>query len=83
MLDNSGNLSRRRYHTEWSTSYNITTAAIDARTNIAGLDIPYKIKSKVPSLYNPTNYDVEWQDSSEPASTFLQTDGTYLSTNVR
>jgi len=67
-----------RYNTEWAPSYNMTSAAIEARTTLDGLDVPYKVARKTPSVYNPANFDVEWVPSLEPASTFLQENGDYL-----
>jgi hypothetical protein len=78
MESSLGPSAKSRYHTEWSPSYNITQAAIDARTSLTGLDIPYKIVHKSPSPYGSDTYDVIWKSSIEPASTFLQEDGTYL-----
>jgi hypothetical protein len=63
-----------RYLTVWHNSFNITAAAIAARRR--GNFIP-KNPPRV-SIYDQRNFDVEWQDTIEPPSTFLTPDGSYL-----
>ena len=69
-----------QYLTMWAPSYNMTRAAIDARLEKRlGGSSPFTILG-VPriSLYDSRNFDVEWQPSLEPKSTFLLPDGGYL-----
>ena len=68
----------RRFHTEWAPSYNMTQEAIDSRTTLTGLDVPFQTAHITPSAYNPLNFDVHWKPSLEPQSTFLTEDGSYL-----
>jgi hypothetical protein len=56
----------------------MTQEAIDARTTDNGLDIPFHINNISPSQYDPQNFDITWKQSSEPKSSFLREDGTYL-----
>jgi hypothetical protein len=64
--------SGERFVTAWAPSYNITSAAIKARTALH-----YKVKEKRESIYNSKNFDVEWESTLEPKSSFLADDGSY------
>jgi len=56
----------------------MTQAALDSRTTLTGLDVPFQTDQVTPSTYNPLNFDVTWKPSLEPKSTFLTEDGSYL-----
>jgi hypothetical protein len=68
-----------RYETQWSPSFNMTQAAVDARTS-AQIDgaSPFVIATSQPSQYNSQNFDVTWENSEEAPSTFLDERGNYL-----
>ena len=56
----------------------MTQAAIDNRISGTDVDCPFIVARKHPSVYNTNNFDVTWKSTLEPASTFIQPDGSYL-----
>jgi hypothetical protein len=65
-----------RYRTKWEPSYNITQPAIDHRLRgPADSGSSWQLETKVPSVHNPSNYDVTWASTLEPKSSFLTDDG--------
>ena len=57
-----------RYLVDYADSYNMTQAAIDARTQmqVSRGENPMKIRLQTVSLYDHENFDVEWEPILEP-----------------
>ena len=65
-----------RFLTHYLPSYNMTQAALDARLSLS--TSPFRAHEIFPSQYNSANFDITWKPVFEPASNFLNPDGTHL-----
>jgi hypothetical protein len=68
------------YLTHWAPSFNVTPAALEARTTKDRPygELPFVCKRQTVSDFNPLNFDVEWEPTHEPKSTFLDSNGNML-----